>query len=196
MRALFRLCRAAVVAGATVFLAAGGHVAAGGALPDPLIVAGILALVLVPATALAGRKISAPLMLGMLGSGQLALHWAFDALSVSAPTAAALAPTASHVHVLGALSTPVAAGHTHPDSLPMLLAHLAATVLTAFVLARGESVLWALLAWLSPLIRLLKALTPHPARALPTFTEEPLAPAWRTLRLPARRGPPPSPAVA
>jgi hypothetical protein len=194
MRALFRLARAAVVGGATVFLAAGAHVAGGGALPDPLIVVGILALVLVPAIALAGRKISVVGMLGMLGAGQLGLHWAFDALSVSA--SAAPPPSTSHVHVLAALSAPSTSDHLHGDSTLMLVGHILATIVTALVLARGEQALWALLAWLTPLVRLLAAAAPHPAPALPAFSEEPLPPAWRTLRLPARRGPPPSSAVA
>ena len=200
MRALFRLCRAGVVAGATVFLAAGAHLAGGGSLPDPLIVAAILALVLVPAMALSGRKISAASMFGMLGFGQFALHAAFDALSVSALSVSApasqIAPAASHVHVLGALSTAAPAGHVHGESVPMLLTHCIATALVALVLARGEAALWALLAWLRPLVRLLTAIAFHPVPQLPSFTEEPLAPAWRSLRLPARRGPPSSSAVA
>lgn len=188
MRALFRLARAAVVGGATVFLAAGAHLAAGGALPDPLVVVGILALVLVPTIALAGRKISAVTMLGILGAGQVALHWAFDALSVSA--SAAPPPTASHVHFLAALSAPSTSDHVHGDSVLMLVGHVVATIATALILARGEQALWALLAWLTPLVRLLAARAPHPTPALPAFSEEPLTPAWRTLRLPTRRGPP------
>jgi hypothetical protein len=196
VRALSRLCRAGVVAGATVFLAAGAHVAGGGALPDPLIVAAILALVLVPAMALSGRRISAAGMLAMLGSGQFALHGAFEALSGSAPAASQLSPAAGHVHVLGALSAASPAGHVHGESTLMLVAHCIATVLTALVLARGEATLWALLAWLQPLVRLLRAIAFHPVPELPAFAEEPLAPAWRSLRLPARRGPPSSSAVA
>jgi hypothetical protein len=193
MRAQFRLARAAVVGGTTVFLAAAAHVVGGGALPDPLVVVGILVLTLVPTIALAGRKISAVGMLGMLGAGQLGLHVSFDALSVSA--ASAPPPSASHVHVLTALSTPSASEHLHADSALMLVGHILATVATALVLARGEQALWALLAWLTPLVRLLATVSLHPAPALPAFSTEPLTPAWRSLRLPARRGPPSSPAV-
>ncbi|MCH6468461.1 hypothetical protein [Sinomonas terrae] len=190
MRALFRLSRAVVVALTTVLLAAGAHTAGGGSLPDPLIVTGVLALVTLPVIALAGRRISAPIMLAVLGAGQFGLHDAFNALSVSASTTAALGPNAGHVHVLGVLGESAAGGHTHSDSTAMLLAHAIATVLTALLLARGESAVWALLGWFRPLVRLLVAITPLARPSVPAFTEAALPRAWRSLRLPARRGPP------
>ncbi|WP_138444868.1 hypothetical protein [Sinomonas susongensis] len=192
MRALFRLSRAVVIAAATVFLAAGAHVAGGGILPDPLIVAGILALVALAVMTLTGRKIRPWLMLAVLGTGQFGLHEVFGALSDSASAPSALSPSAEHVHVLAALSAPGIPGHLHggSNSTSMLVAHAIATVLTALLLARGEAALWALLAWLRPLVRLLVAASPLPRPTAPAFTEEALPRAWRSLRLPARRGPP------
>jgi hypothetical protein len=196
MGALFRLSRAAVVAVVTVFLAAAAHVAGGGALPDPLIAAGLLALTLLPVIALSGKRITPAAMLGILGSGQFALHGAFAGLSESATTAPALAPAAGHVHVLGAFSSPLAGGHGHTESAAMLTAHFLATLATGVLLARGEAALWALLSWLRPLLRLLAALAPRPTPAVPAFTEETLPRLWRGLRLPALRGPPTISAVA
>ena len=190
MRALFRLSRAAAVACATVWLAAAAHTTAAGSLPDPLILAAVLALALLPAVALAGRKISAPAMLAVLSAGQVALHEAFDVLSVSASTPPLPTPVTGHVHVLGALSAPGAGGQASGHTATMLFAHVLATVVTALLLARGEAALWALLAWLRPLVRILTPLALHPTPAVPAFTDDLLPRSWRGLRLPARRGPP------
>ncbi|MEA5455526.1 hypothetical protein SPF06_12400 [Sinomonas sp. JGH33] len=193
MRALFRLSRAVAVGGMTVFLAACAHVAAGGTLPHPLLIAGILALVLVPVIALSRRKISAPAMLGVLATGQIALHEAFGALSVSASSLPVLSPAAGHVHVLGiaqAGAASTAASHVHADGILMLSAHALATLLTGIVLARGEAALWALLAWLRPLVRVLADVVPHPLPVLPALVVEVLPRSPAGIRTPARRGPP------
>ncbi|MDQ4503943.1 hypothetical protein [Sinomonas sp. ASV322] len=193
MRMPFRLSRAVTVSAMTVFLAASAHVAAGGVLPDPLIVAGLFSLVLVPVIALSRRKISAAAMLAILISGQFVLHEAFDALSISATSLPEL--SAAHVHVLGGAAQAVA-GHVHADGLLMILAHTAATVLTGMVLAKGEAALWALHAWLRPLVRVLTAVAPHPTPVVPAFTEEAAPGPWPGTRLPSRRGPPAAFAVA
>ncbi|KHL04408.1 hypothetical protein [Sinomonas humi] len=196
MRALFRLSRAVVVSSSTVLLAAGGHLAGGGSLPDPLVVVGILALVTLPVMALAGRKISPPMMFAILGVGQFGLHNAFEVLSASASSASTLSVASGHVHLMGAISKPAHAAPMAMDTGHMLLAHAIATVLTALLLAHGESAVWALLAWLRPLIRLLVAASPSPEPHVPAFIEDALPRAWRSLRLPARRGPPRAFAVA
>jgi hypothetical protein len=79
-------------------LAAGGHVLGGGTLLPALILVALVALALIPVTRLTGRRLSAPMLLGMLGAGQLVLHEAFMALSHPA----ACLPNAPGVH----------AGHT------------------------------------------------------------------------------------
>ncbi|MGN6442675.1 MAG: hypothetical protein ACTHL6_12355, partial [Arthrobacter sp.] len=72
----------------------------------------------------------------------------------------------------------------------MLVLHAAATLVTALVLARGEAAVWALAAWLRPIIRILTPVV------IPDWPVQPAPPAvvvlsrWRNLRLPARRGPP------
>jgi len=190
-RAPFRFSRALAVTTASFSLAAGAHVLAGGTLPAPEILLGLLVLALAPVMILAKAKITAPVMMVLLGAGQLALHQAFDAFTVSA----AFVPTASeHLHGHEAAGTvvtgPLMTGHTAAPGALMLALHALATLVTALILARGEAAVWALAAWLRPLVRLLAAMV------LPVLPEVPAPPVvfvpsrWRSLRLPARRGPP------
>ena len=176
MTAPFRLPRAIAFTAAMLTLAAGAHLLAGGILPPPVILAGIVALVLAPVTILSKTKINAPAMTGLLASSQMLLHWAFDALSVSATFTPA---DGAHGH--GALPA---------SSMAAALAPGHDAVATALVLARGEAAVWALAAWLRPLVRILAAVAipewPHisaPAAVVIAFR-------WRNLRLPALRGPP------
>jgi hypothetical protein len=179
-----------------VLLAAAAHTAAGGILPDPLILLGLLALALLPAVWLCGKRLTPSAILGLLGTGQLVLHWAFDVLSHPAATMPLLSPAAGHVHVLGTLSHGGPTGHVNGYGPAMLATHILATLTVGLLIARGEATLWALLAWLGPLVRLL-LLPPLPAAAsLPAYAPQAFPKIWRALRLPALRGPPvPSAAV-
>ena len=129
-------------------LAAGAHVLAGGSLPGPAIFAGLVALVLAPVMILAKIRITAPVMAGLLGAGELVLHEAFNALSVSA----GFTPVpGGHLHGTGPV--PPSAGALMPEHAAapgalMLILHAAATLATALALARGEAAVWALAAWL------------------------------------------------
>lgn len=193
MRAAFRLSRAAVVTAAIVLLAVAAHTSGGGALPDPLILLGLAALTLLPTAWLAGRRLAPTTLLGLLGAGQFILHSAFDGLSESAASLR-LSPAAEHVHVLGAAPPGAPAGHVHVHvhgySPAMFAAHALATLAVGLLIARGEAALWALLAWLSPLVRLLLVGAPAPAAALPAYAPKAFPKIWRGLRLPALRGPP------
>ncbi|VXC56475.1 hypothetical protein [Arthrobacter sp. 8AJ] len=190
MSAPFRVPRAIAFTAAMFALAAGAHVLAGGLLPQPAIVAGIVALVLAPVTILSKTKISMPAMIGLLGSSQLVLHWAFDALSVSA----SFTPTAGgHVHNASAVSPAAAAlmpDHAAVPGALMLALHAAATLATALVLAKGEAAVWALAAWLRPLVRILSAVAIPEWPHLPAPAAVVIPSRWRNLRLPALRGPP------
>ena len=191
MRAPLRFPRAVSFTAAMFALAAGAHVLAGGSLPGPAIFAGLVALVLAAVTILAKIRISAPVMAVLLGAGELVLHGAFNALSESA----VFTPVpGGHLHGTGAV-TPSAAAlmpeHATAHGALMLILHTAATLATALVLARGEAAVWALAAWLKPLVRILTAVVipnwPH----LPAPQPIPVSSRWRKLRLPALRGPPP-----
>jgi hypothetical protein len=190
MSAPFRFPRAVAFTAAVFALAAGAHVLAGGSLPEPAIFAGLVVLVLAPVMILAKIRITAPVMAGLLGAGQLVLHEAFNALSASAEFTHV---AGGHLHGTGPVPPSAVAlmpQHAAAPGVLMLIVHAAATLATALVLARGEAAVWSLAAWLCPLIRILTAVVipdwPHlPA---PYLTVVPSR--WRSLRLPALRGPP------
>jgi len=216
VNAPFRFPRAAAVTAAIFGLAAGAHMLSGGSLPGPEISFGLLALVLAPVMILTKIRITAPVMILLLGSSQLILHEAFNALSVDALSVdalsvhgmpvhalsgpAGLTPSSGHLHGVSLLSpapltAPLEAAQTAASGALMLILHAAATVITALVLARGEAALWALAAWLRPLIQLLAALFVPAWPRLPLPAPVVIPSRWRTLRLPALRGPPRSPAA-
>jgi hypothetical protein len=190
MSAPFRFPRAVAVTAAVFALAAGAHVLAGGPLPGPAIGVGLLVLVLAPVMILTKFRITAPVMAVLLSTGQLALHQAFAALSVSA----AFTPVSGgHLHSVGSALPSAAAlipEHTAAPGTLMLVLHAAATLATALVLARGEAALWALAAWLRPLVRLLTAVVVNSWPHLPAPHLVVVPSGWRSLRLPALRGPP------
>ncbi|MDQ0145954.1 hypothetical protein [Pseudarthrobacter niigatensis] len=190
MTAPFRVPRAIAFTAAMLTLAAGAHLLAGGILPPPVILAGIVALVLAPVTILSKTKINAPAMTGLLGSSQLALHWAFDALSVSATFTPADGAHGHGALPASSMAAVLAPGHAAVPGALMLALHAVATVATALVLARGEAAVWALAAWLRPLVRILAAVAipEWPHIAAPAAVVIPFR--WRNLRLPALRGPP------
>ena len=190
-RASYRLLRTGLITSTIVGLAAGGHVAGGGSLPQPAILLALCALTVLPVSVLTKFRLSFPVLTGLLGAGQAWLHWAFNAFSTSVPA-----------------GSPVASGHAqHSAMLPvgafgsaasapagdwqMLAAHAVATVVTAFVLARGEQALWALAAWLRPLVQLPAPFAIIPARVPGPCTAPIVLPRDQLVRrMPARRGPP------
>ncbi|MEV1239042.1 MFS transporter [Nonomuraea sp. NPDC050022] len=132
-----RLARSASFTVVCVALSAIGHWLAGGNAPGPGMVAGAGAVVLVAATAMAGRERSQPLIVGLLGTAQVGLHVLF-------------ASTGESPHLTG-----VHGQSTWPG---MFLCHAVATLLTAWWLAGGEAALWSLLRRLAS--RAVRILTP------------------------------------
>ncbi|MDZ4091655.1 MAG: hypothetical protein U1D68_10675 [Arthrobacter sp.] len=194
-RAPFHALRSAMVALTVLSLAAGAHTLAGGQLPSPGILLALLALTGLASTTATRLKLNLPALAGLLGAGQFVLHEAFTAFS--APTVPGPAGDPAHhavpVPLPAGADSPLAASGPDPGlSLLMLAGHALATLLCAFLLARGEAALWSLAAWLRPLLRL-------PAPAMPDAVAVPAAtgwPAesvplpWRNLRRDCRRGPP------
>ncbi|WP_436757718.1 MFS transporter [Streptosporangium sp. V21-05] len=122
-----RLTRAATFSAVCLALAVLGHVAAGGSWPRPWVVGAAGAAVVVMAVLLAGRERSMVTINAGLAALQLALH---ELLALGG--AAGVPPPHPHVRGLG-------------ENLGMLVAHLTATLITGWWLARGESALWVLL---------------------------------------------------
>ncbi|WLQ04722.1 hypothetical protein [Arthrobacter oryzae] len=209
-RAPFHSLRAAMVAAMIVTLAAAAHVVGGGELPAPGIMAAVLALTGMAATAATRLKLNFAAMAALLGTGQLVLHEAFSAFSPPAgpgqPVDAgqypghhpAFAPLTGVPFTGGPLDGGgSAAVHLHLfDSAwaagLMLAGHALATLSCALLLAKGEAALWSLAAWLRPLAQLPEVAMPDavaaPAAAGWPADSAPLP--WRNLRADCLRGPP------
>lgn len=202
-RAPFHALRSAMVALTVLSLAAGAHTLAGGQLPAPGILLALLALTGLASTTATRLKLDLPALAGLLGAGQFVLHAAFTAFSaanhspalaggLSGP-AGAPAHHAGPVPLPAGLDSPLAAsGLDSGISLLMLGGHALATLLCAVLLARGEAALWALAAWLRPLLRLPVPVSPD-AVAVPAaagWPAESVPLPWRNLRRDCRRGPP------
>ena len=192
------LPRALTVTGLILGLAAAAHTAGGGHLPPAPVLCLLAAVVLLPVTMLARRRLSLASITGALGAGQLGLHTAFTSLPGPVEHCTTPAGIAAHGHHQ-AQTIPDCANAgagllaLHLPAIPgpvMVAAHILAVAATALLLAHGEAVLWRTLAWLTPPVIGL-----HP-RPLPQWTAPaplstscvpPLHPALRTRPV---RGPP------
>lgn len=76
-RASFRLLRTGLIGSTILGLAAGGHLAGGGNLPEPAVLMALCALTVLPVSMLTKFRLSTPVLAALLGAGQLWLHWAF-----------------------------------------------------------------------------------------------------------------------
>jgi len=164
-RGATRVARAAAFGVATLALASGAHVVAGGALPSVMVLA-VLALPLtMSAVILTGRRCGPLLLLGSLAAAQVLLHEALMRLSFHDSgemlAAAAGAQPGATGFVAGSMSGHsgsameaavggVALAGADGWSASMMAVHALATVVTALLLARGEQALWQLVARLLP----------------------------------------------
>lgn len=165
-RGVLRASRAAVATLLVLGLGSSVHTLAGGAAPGPM-ASVVLALLVGPvAWWCTGRRLDTARLLALLGGAQAGVHLTLAAMAPVTGTAAA-----AHVHeglpsALGTAATVTAHGHLPGAS--MLLAHVAATVLTALVLARAEDVLWRVVTLLLPRApRRVRVPTPARLAAIP-----------------------------
>ncbi|USQ81447.1 hypothetical protein NF556_07295 [Ornithinimicrobium faecis] len=183
------LIRGSSAAGVSTAIALLFHLMAGGAMPAlPGLVVPLL-LALGVCILLAGVRLPSIRLLLSVGASQVLFHNLF---MLGATDLGAAGSAGAHAH--HAMSTPVDAGAT---SVWMVLAHVAAAVLTAAALRHGELILTRIRSSVQRLTwRFLSPVVPQPAR--PTAPSAPLADerAWvPTTRLlvqasVARRGPP------
>lgn len=190
----FHSLRAALFATTAVTLAACAHVVSGGQLPGSGILVALLALTGLACTAATRLRLGFPAATALLGAGQVVLHEAFTAFGGTVPATPAGGP---HLHGLAGLPAGTLTHlQTHdlesPVALLMLAGHAVATLACALLLAKGEDALWALAAWLRPLIQIPSPVAPDagaaPAPACWPADSAPLP--WRNLRPDSRRGPP------
>ena len=137
----WRLARVAGLGVPTYGLAVGAHIAAGGGWPGWPVSLMLAALLGVSGVALTTRRRGLPTLLAVLVVGQTALHVLFTRLDATA--SCAVTGLAHHATAVSCgPSTGVGSAGMAMPSLPMLAAHLAATAVTAWLLARGEAWLW------------------------------------------------------
>jgi hypothetical protein len=137
----WRLARVAGLGLSTYGLAVGAHVAAGGGWPGWPISLMLAALLGVSGVALTTRRRGLPTLLAVLAVGQTALHVLFTRLDSTASCGVTGLGHHATAVSCGPPTEVGSAGMAMP-SLPMLVAHLAATAATAWLLARGEAWLW------------------------------------------------------
>lgn len=186
----FRLVRSSMIAASALSLASAAHTVVGGGLPEPLIFLAIAALTLLTCTFFSRWKLGALSILSLLAVSQLALHQCFEWFTMgSMPNP----PQQDHHHnaLILPLSSELPSHSVDSAGVGMLAAHIIATLVTALLVARGETALWALGDWLRPLLRVLAPIllpVPRHPTAGPIHIER--AKPQRFLKAERWRGPP------
>jgi hypothetical protein len=134
--------RAVVLGGASMLLAGTAHVVGDGDLPGLGVLTVLALFVGLVAAALTRRRCRLPLLLLVLGVEQLGLHLLLDTGAATACLPAAMPGHEGPPGCPSGLALPAAAADDHALGWPMLTAHVLATLLTAWLLACGEAVLW------------------------------------------------------
>lgn len=196
-RAPLRFLRACLISTATLGLAAAAHTAAEGHLPETPVLVLLAVLSLAPVMLLSRYRLGLAAMAGILATSQTALHWAFTTLAEPADHCHGPGIAAHGHHQAFAIPPCATAGDaltghdmTGWAGAAMLAAHILATAATALLLARGETALWNLLAWLEPLARILRPTTLPPRARIPALPVATASVPHPGLRIPALRGPP------
>ena len=135
-RGVVRAVRASAAASVVVMLASAAHAGAGGAAPatGPILLG--TALIAPICWLLAARRLTLGRLASLLTVAQLPIHLALSALP---------SEHAGH-HGIPALGVGTGAG----DEALMLAAHIVAALAAAWLLARGEAVLWRVVRRLAP----------------------------------------------
>jgi hypothetical protein len=184
-----RLLRVGVLGLSAYGLAVGAHVGAGGAAPGwpvSVMLATLLGVLGVGFTARRRRLWS---LLGALVVAQSVLHGLFSLLDTPA---AGCSMVATGHHATTAVCGPAGGAAMAVPSLPMLLAHLAATAATAWLLARGEAWLWRVVrAAFTPRVAVPTSDEPR----VRTLVGREIRPQARFVRPDAARAPPPATAL-
>jgi len=163
------LARAAAFGVATLALAAGAHVAAGGGLPSMTILALLAVPVTMTAMALTTRRCGPVLLLASMAAAQMMLHVTLKALTAQVPDDMAGQMSAAFASAIGGHAMVHAGGWT----AAMTAAHVGATVATALLLARGEQALWQLVSRLLPALPSAPVVVRHGCLQTPALVSVP-----------------------
>ena len=195
-----RLVRSVIVTSCMMSLALGAHVTGRGSLPAWPLLVGLALFALMPVAFLAGRRLSLPVLSGLLVGGQVLLHHAFEMLSGPASCAPQGVHGAGADHAAAMMQCSLVestSGHLVPHLVDsgaapvMVIGHLLAVVVMVWVLSRGENAFWSVLAWLRPLIGPPITAPVIGRPQLAEYAERPVAPpARRNVPRDVRRGPP------
>lgn len=187
-RGATRVARAAAFGVATLALASGAHVSAGGALPSVMVLASLALPLTMAAVILTSRRCGLLFLLGSLTAAQVLLHEALMSLSSHAPgemlAAAVGGQHGAHALVSGPMSGQstsamdsamggVALAGAGGWSAAMMAMHALATVVTTLLLARGEQALWQLVARLLPALPCIPRLLSCGPRQAPVLLSVP-----------------------
>lgn len=149
-----RLLRAGLLGGLSLLLATGAHVAGGGTLPGAGVLTVAAVLLGLGAALVTARRCRFAVLAPLLSAQQVLLHILLGLAGGAAHVQ--MAPTVEHLGHLpaqGATATALDPGSLYASTtgsamdmaspgFAMVLAHLAATLATAWLLARGEAWLW------------------------------------------------------
>lgn len=192
-----RMVRVGVLSAGSLLLAVVAHRLGGGSVPS---LTGLCLLALVVTAAALGLtsvRLRLPLMVGAVGVGQMFLHAAVSALTT--PMTGPLTVRGQHVWMT--TDGGLAGSLTHATAMPamhvsprMSLFHAGATFLTAWLLARGEALLWRVVERAVPL-RPGRPATPL-ARWQPLVPSDAETPTRDQRDVSVARGPPRLPATA
>jgi hypothetical protein len=178
---MLRVLRGAALAAVNTALAVAAHVVGGGGPPDGALTLLLTLAVAAAGTALADRRRGLVAMLGAVAIAQVVLHLLLDSLGgLSGHHPAAV----------------VAASGVAPSGVAMTVAHAAAVVVTAALLAGAESALFTvagvlrrIVVWVLPLRPAVRPVV-EPATPLPATAPLPMARHRLLHRVSPRRGPP------
>ena len=195
-----RWLRAGVLTCAVVLLGCLAHMVGGQPPPSPRVLLPATVMIGLEAALLTRRRLPLPAVLGAMGVGQLLLHTLFmGCASHALASPGAMRMGAYHMTSGG---NAAAAGMTAAPSpwaahggmsWPMLLAHAAATLVLALVLARGETTVWWLWNRVVVVLNSLDFLVIIGAQLASPHRDAARRPSMHSLlAADPRRGPPPS----
>ncbi|MFJ4224785.1 hypothetical protein [Microbacterium sp. NPDC089695] len=181
-----RLVRAAAASAVATVLAAVSHTVVGGAVPHPLLVVAMTALLVPLSALLIGARTSRTRVALVVLVSQSAFHGVFALLGAPAAGATVI----GHQHHLDLSVFGPAVAVAAPDAA-MLAAHVVAALVTTALLCHGESMIRAIARWIVARLRLRVASVrlPHRHRLLLDSQTTPRIESGLSASL-SRRGPP------